>query len=285
MFSNNLSLMKARIIFLLALLVLPFVGGLRGAAQDLDPANPPEPYTRYRLTTTATPYGYTYGAGSYLSGTAVNVRTSAYSQNYKFSHWTLNGEYYGDAMSFTYVMPEDKAEFVAVYDYDPVDPAEPLPNYTHRLFLTNNMTPACSFNISSGTKVQEEAWIYIQAYVNSGYDFVGWYEGGRLVSESPAFNYQMGTQSVTLEAKFTYNPVNPSEPGSAPGQDDIANTESGDVDGDGTIDISDKVMLVNHYLDGTTSELPKDGADVNGDGEIDITDAVEIVNKYLNNRQ
>lgn len=275
--------MKARIILLLGLFLAIFAG--KALAQDLNPENPPEPYTKYKLTTTATPFGYTYGDGSYLSGEEVWVQTSAYNQNYTFSHWTLNGNRYSDAMSFTYTMTESKAVFVAVYDYTPVDPSEPLPNYTHRLFLTNNMPPACSFNLSSGTKVEEDSYVYVEAYVNSGYDFVGWYEGGRLISEVPAFNYQMGTDNVTLEAKFTYNPANPDEPGSAPNQDDIANTEPGDVDGDGTIDISDKVMLVNHFISGTTSELSKGGADVNGDGVIDITDAVEIVNKYLNTKK
>lgn len=253
------------------------------AQGDLDPTNPPEPYTRYKLATKAVPEGYTYGSGMYLQGSQVNISTSAYSQNYKFLYWTLNGERYSDVQNFTFTMIDDRADFVAVYDYDPVDPQEPIADYTHRLYVTNNMTPACSFNISSGTKVKEDTYIYVRAYVNSGYDFLGWYEAGRLVSDETAFNYLMGTDNVTLEARFSYNPINPDEPNG--NQTDVANAELGDVNEDGTVDISDKVMLVNYYLKGQTSELNTAISDINNDSSVDITDAVGIVNNYLNSKK
>ncbi|MBQ0023222.1 MAG: hypothetical protein KBT29_08290, partial [Prevotellaceae bacterium] len=131
-------------------MLLTFVVGSMHAQEDFDPENPAEPLTKYRLTTKATPMGYASGTGQYLSDTQVWVNTSAYSENYVFSHWTKNGEYYSDAQSFYFTMPEDYVDFVAVYDYSPVDPQEPIANYTHRLFLESNIDVACSFNMSSG---------------------------------------------------------------------------------------------------------------------------------------
>lgn len=267
-----------RMVLMVLLILMPL--GI-SAQDDYNPSNPPEPHTRYKLTTTAAPEGYTSGSGMYLEEASVWISTSAYNQNYKFLYWTLNGEYYSDVQSFYYTMPADKAVFVAVYEYDPVDPLEPVADYVHRLFLKNNITEACSFNRSSGAKVKEDSYVTVTAYVNSGYDFLGWYENGRLVSETTSFNYYMGTENVTLEARFAYNPINPDEPVGSP---DVDNGLIGDVDGDGVVDISDKVLLVKHYLGGTTSVLNKSVSDVNGDSEIDITDAVEIVNKYLNSK-
>ena len=53
----------------------------------------------------------------------------------------------------------------------------------------------------------------------------------------------------------------------------------GDVNGDGEIDISDVVKLVNIILGDGTEE--NSSADVNGDGEIDISDVVRLVNIIL----
>lgn len=263
-------------------LLLAFCAGRVLAQDDYNPTNPAEPYTYYKLTVTASPTGNTSGSGKYMSGTNVSIRTSA-AANYTFSHWTKNGEYYGDTQNFTFTMPEESVNFVAVYDYSPIDPAEPLPNYTHRLYLTTNIDGACSFNMSSGTKVKEDTYVRVRATGSQGFVFEGWYEKGVLVSEVADFNYLMGTDNVTLEAKYSYNPQNPDEPVGSPSAD-VANANPGDIDEDGKVDIVDKVILVNHYLNGTTSEMNQRLGDVNQDGSIDIVDAVEIVNIYLNNK-
>ena len=55
----------------------------------------------------------------------------------------------------------------------------------------------------------------------------------------------------------------------------------GDVNGDGDVDISDVVALVNIILSDGTDET--NSADVNGDGSVDISDVVALVNLILNN--
>lgn len=265
--------------------LLAFAVGNIHAQDDFNPTNPAEPYTKYKLTTTATPFGYASGAGSYMSGDEVWVNTSAYSQDYKFLYWLKDGVRYSDAQSFYFTMPDDYVNLVAVYEYDPVDPSEPIANYTYRLYLTSNIDVACSFNMSSGTKVHEDSYVTVTAYGNSGYDFVGWFENGKLVSESPSFNYLVGTDNVTLTAQYAYNPINPDEPTNNAQDDvDVSAVSAGDISEDGTIDVGDKVMLVNHYLNGSTATLSAKVADVNNDGSIDIGDAVEIINLYLNSK-
>ena len=53
----------------------------------------------------------------------------------------------------------------------------------------------------------------------------------------------------------------------------------GDVNGDGNVDISDVVALVNIILSDGTDET--NSADVNGDDKIDISDVVALVNIIL----
>ena len=54
----------------------------------------------------------------------------------------------------------------------------------------------------------------------------------------------------------------------------------GDVNLDGTVDVTDVVIVVNHFQSETTDELDFNVADINGDGVIDVTDVVGIVNIY-----
>jgi len=54
----------------------------------------------------------------------------------------------------------------------------------------------------------------------------------------------------------------------------------GDVNLDGTVDVTDVVIVVNHFQSETTDELDFNVTDINGDGVIDVTDVVGIVNIY-----
>ena len=56
---------------------------------------------------------------------------------------------------------------------------------------------------------------------------------------------------------------------------------SGDVNGDGAVDIADAVCIVNYILGMATPTFIETAADVNGDGEVDIADAVKIVNNVV----
>lgn len=269
--------MKSNILHLIGLFLILMAGNVQ--AQDLNPANPPEPFTYHRVTVSATPYGYTSGAGRYLQDQQVTISTSAYS-GYTFSHWTRNGVMYSTERNFTYTVDGEKADFVAHYDFTPTDPQEPQGVYRHRLYLMNNIQEACSFNMSSGQKVDEDTYIRVQAYSNVGYDFLGWYMGNVKVSEAESFNYLMGAENVTLEARYKYNPTNPDEPmGGA--QDDVANGVKGDVNGDGIVNVSDAIQIINAISSSKIDLLDKNVADMNSDGVVNVSDAIQIINVII----
>ena len=56
----------------------------------------------------------------------------------------------------------------------------------------------------------------------------------------------------------------------------------GDVNGDGTVDISDATMLINFLLNGVTSGIDTEAANCDLEGGIDISDATTLINYLLN---
>ena len=59
----------------------------------------------------------------------------------------------------------------------------------------------------------------------------------------------------------------------------------GDVNFDGVVNVTDAVMVINHYQARTTEELDFNVSDVNGDNVINVTDAVGIINIYQSRQQ
>lgn len=60
----------------------------------------------------------------------------------------------------------------------------------------------------------------------------------------------------------------------------LREASSGDVNGDGEVDVLDATMIV-YYVIGRNPNINLNAADVNGDGEIDILDSTIIVYRYL----
>ena len=56
----------------------------------------------------------------------------------------------------------------------------------------------------------------------------------------------------------------------------------GDVNMDGSVNISDVADLINYLLNGDASNIDMDAADVDQDGSIKISDVTELINKLLN---
>lgn len=273
-----------RIYILTTLTLLLLVSGsMRVLADDFDPTLPPDPRARFKVTTTVSPSaaGYASGAGSYEKGTTVTVSTSANS-GYVFDHWELNGQRYDGATDthFSYVTSDSRADFVAVYTFNPNIPADPQQNIKCRLYLEPSTAGACSFNRTSGDKWTKGASVYVTAYASQGYEFQGWYEGETFISSNASFTYTMSSDNdVTLTARYAFNPTIPGDPQSS--ATDIANPEKGDVNDDGKLTMGDVVKLVNHILEVSQTGFNADLADVNEDGKVTMGDVVFVLNMIL----
>lgn len=247
-----------------------------------DPGNPPDPSyeTYYNVNISFEPKeaAYTYAAGQCKEGTQKWIYFYSRNSSFKFKHWTLDGEVFSTSQSFYLVVNKD-VNLVAHFEYNPSSPSEPQREDKYRLDVQSDMVGACSFNISSGTMVKYDTYQYLSVTVNTGFEFLGWYDGGTLVSTSTSFNYSMPDRNVILTAKFRYNPGNPAEPGNNGTQDNVQTVKNGDVNRDGVVDVFDVVATVERTLNTESTELGL--YDVNGDGEVDVFDVVEIINISL----
>ena len=268
--------------FLAALLLM--ITGSQLAAQDFDPTNPAEPYQYNKLTMKGQPteaVSSLSGAGYYKEGTKVTLRSYARSSAYTFSHWEKDGEWYSSEAAPKYTMENDAVTFTAVYEFPPSSPDEPLLN-DNRLCLVAEPLTACTFNKESGVSYKYDQTVSgLRATPNTGYTFLGWYDGARLMSENLTFSFNMPDRDVTLVARFEYNPANPLEPSLPDGteQDNIQTTPTGDANGDGVVDVADAVRVINLCLTGEYAGK----ADVDGDGVVDVADAVRVINACLKN--
>ncbi|MBQ0057538.1 MAG: dockerin type I repeat-containing protein [Bacteroidales bacterium] len=263
---------------LLSILILALAAITANAQDDFNPTLPGEPSARYKVTVGIShpEAGTVYGAGSYSTGDEVSISKNdawfpSYAEVfYQFKHWTLNGTVYSSESSFVYRVGTENANFVAVYDAVSAD------EITSRVYVRMEPADASDSHTTDGQRYFEGDYANVYCYENSFFEFLGWYDGDRLVSSDKDFNYLVGEDDVTLTAKFNYNPVIPGEP--IGNQDNVANSAKGDVNNDSSVDVQDVVSCVNVVL--TDSDNKK--ADVNKDGLIDVQDVVTLVNIILN---
>lgn len=266
-----------------ALLLLVIMGsGLPLMADDFNPTNPAEPYVYNKLSMNGRPadaVSSLYGSGYYKEGTVVTLQSYRRSSAYTFSHWEKNGEWYSNETSPRYTMENDAVTFTAVYEFTPSSPNEPNLD-DNRIYLVAEPLTACTFNLTSGQRYKEGNTVSLSAYANIGYSFLGWYNGGRLMSQNLSFSFYMPEGDLNLTARFEYNPTNPAEPESDGSQSDVQTTSTGDANGDGKVNVTDAVYLINVCL-GLTTDVSTAKCDVNNDGAVNVTDAVAVINICL----
>ena len=277
--------------YYIATVFLLFVAAI-GVKAQYNPEDPPEPNLKFQLTVKVQPQEASYstsGSGTYIPGTQVNVRSSA-RQNWVFRYWMANGTQIEgqEAQQFTYTMPMESVELVAVYEYvepekppyNPQDPSEPV-TIPDKYSLNIVAVPALAASSTSGSgSYTAGSTVWVGARANTNYSFEGWYDkDGQKLSSNSSYGYTMPDEATTLTARFVYTPGSPGDPMGG-GQDDVQNhVLRGDVNQDGVVDIADAVMLVNYVVGKYTGPaLSMDASDANRDGQIDIADAVRIVN-------
>lgn len=156
----------------------------------------------------------------------------------------------------------------------------PAATNAYSLYLTNNIASACTFNRTSGAKVEADSWVTITAIKSSAYEFLGWYKGGEKISNTLSFNYQMPHENTTLEARFKYNPQNPGDPNSQNGGD-VAQTKVGDANNDGKINVSDFSAIAGYIMGTPPATFVEKAADVNADNKINVSDLTGVATIIL----
>lgn len=198
----------------IALLLMLLVSiGVRG---QYNPDSPAEPGRYYTLTLEYAPNGVASSSvSSYLEGKVVNLRAGSY-KDYRFIHWTKEGEVISASANFSYTMPAANVTLVAHYDYAPGNPAEPskpvLPTYS-KIHLSATPSDGGYFNVASGNSYQVGKSTNLRAYCNNDFKFDKWTDAdGKVVSTSSSFNYTVQENDTTLVAHFIYAPGSPGEP-------------------------------------------------------------------------
>lgn len=147
----------------------------------------------YSLTLTADPSaGGTVerlSGSQFIEGEYISVRATAKS-GYKFVGWYEGGTLRSSSSTYSFQMPGRDLVLKAAFEVI-------LPSA-----LTTEGTPGGTLNELDRQLFYEGETINLKATAESGYLFVGWYEGETLVSNAANFNYTMPGRDVTLTAKF-----------------------------------------------------------------------------------
>lgn len=256
--------MKHYILFIVAVLSC-----LTGFAQGgYDPENPGDPDPYRKLSVSASPKaGGSVGTYNGSGQVGVGQTVSCYADEnryYEFVHWLKNGEIASTEPNFSFTMPDEDVEMVAVFEmnYDPDSPDDPQgAKPSHRVTLTASPGKGGHFN-SSVFKLCEGDSVYIYAYPNGGYRFEEWLLDGVLVSTKNPLRITMTDKDLHYTARFSYNPVNPADPSAnlfnpATGEMVVDRFEKGDLRGavygllNDDYDYSDiQSLLVSGMMDG-----------------------------------
>lgn len=183
--------------------------------EEFNPSSPPEPGQppmKLEVTVSPSDAGSVSGTGRYAVGTQVGLH--AYTNTgFRFVNWTNSaGEELSTSTTFVYTKQEGHERLTANYEFDPSSPSEPDdPGNIMYYQLQLNATDGGS--VSGGGRYLANQQVTLRAYPESKFDFVGWFdEAGELISSSTNFIYTTTAKHRVLEARFLFNPDNPSEP-------------------------------------------------------------------------
>lgn len=201
----------------LTLLMLLLMGSTSLWAQDdtFNPADPPEPELpamRLDLSVTPSEAGSASGSGRYAPGKKVSL--SAYANTgFRFVRWTnANGETVSTAQNFTYTKREGHEQLTANFVFDPDAPADPAEPHTI-MYYKLALTATEGGSVYGGGSYLADRQVTLQAYCDTGFDFVGWFDSDdNCLSTSTTFNYTTTAKHVMLNGRFVFNPSNPSDP-------------------------------------------------------------------------
>lgn len=200
----------------LSLLMLLFGSISIWGQEEFNPSNPPEPgMPPMKLEVMVTPNGAgsISGTGRYAEGT--NVTLKAYTNTgFRFVNWTNSqGEELSTSTTFVYTKGAGHEQLTANYVYDPSNPSEPV-EPGDIMYYQLQLSTTEGGSVSGGGRYLANKQVTLRANPDSKFDFVGWYDVAtdELLSTNTTFNYTTTAKHRVLEARFAFNPDNPSEP-------------------------------------------------------------------------
>ena len=171
-----------------------------GTNNDGGDSTPPEP-TKYSVVYSAsnssygaisckTQSGTTINSGDELEENTVIVFTAVENTGYVFEGYFLGAENKSAEKEYTLTLTSDvnvTGKFKAK-------------SFAFNYSASNGGQISC--DVTSGDQVNYATEVALTAVENVGYDFVGWFIGNSLVSESATYNYTIGLDDVSILAKF-----------------------------------------------------------------------------------
>lgn len=172
---------------------------------------------KYALQTIASPES----AGSTNYSSASNIEAgqqvwlNAYNNTgFKFVKWMCADSLVSEASGFYFTMPANDVVLTAIFEYNPENPPQPDSlGLSHTLTVVALPEKSGSFNVNKTLRMVEGESVNLYAYPNTGFTFEGWDLGDTII-RSEEYRFTMGEKDMDVIARFTYNPENPSDPGS-----------------------------------------------------------------------
>ena len=187
--------------------------------------------TQYTATVTASPAagGSVTGGGTYNSGSTVTLNASA-NTGYAFDGWYENNTRISSSNNFSFIISTNRT----------IEGRFSQAGRTYNLTLS--ASPSAGGTVSGGGSYQSGTNATAIATPNSGYTFLGWYEGETLVSSERNYTLAMNADH-TLQARFQAGSGNEVHV-TAAAYDDSGHELSGvQVTGAGTYNIGDTVNM------------------------------------------
>lgn len=154
--------------------------------------------TKYLLKTYSSTdeYGnagtYTEINSQYIAGDAVELEATVRS-GYNFVGWFINDTCVSEDLKYTYIMKSNSVNIEARYNYFTI------------LTLSNSddYEKAGTYTELKSKKISVGEQVTVEATVNAGYNFEGWFINDICVSEELSYSFIMKNKNVELEARWS----------------------------------------------------------------------------------
>lgn len=285
------------------------------------PQEPTDPVLRHRITLSCTEGGTVKaGSTTVLCGSSTTLTATA-NPGYVFLGWYLDGELYTSLSSFSYTMGDGDVAFEGRFEFNPVSPGEPAKptDKQYALYLMSEITfpgtridcplwltsldplhdmtfqltfPAEAVPDWSTLTLGDNAERYAVSVAETDEPMVWQLSliGGTMAAGNAMLLTLKADVPETVPTGTSYQvKINQVSVTEESGNTVTASTRNGrvyiyrlgDTNGDGEINVSDKMNMVLHVLGDTPTDFIQEVSDVNEDGNLDVSDAMGIINLIL----